>query len=234
MRLGVVVTAISWRRARAVVRTATSEELAAPRVVVTVPLAVLKAGAIAFSPRLPRKENALRRLEMGSAARVSLQFEHEAWAGQGPFARDGLLFTGGPPFPVWWVSQRGPRPVVTGWAGGRLARAIAPIDEAARVTVALEGLGAALGVDPRRLREQLRAGFSHDWHGDPFARGAYSYAGVGGRRAGSELAEPVESTLYFAGEATQSDGRNATVHGAIASGERTAKEILQSSTRPAP
>jgi monoamine oxidase len=33
-------------------------------------------------------------------------------------------------------------------------------------------------------------------------------------------------TLFFAGEATQSDGRNATVHGAIASGQRAAKQVL--------
>ena len=67
---------------------------------------------------------------------------------------------------------------------------------------------------------------SHNWHADPFARGAYSYAGVGGSEAGTELAVPVDGTLFFAGEATQSDGQNATVHGAIASGARAAREVL--------
>lgn len=227
LRLGATVTAIAWRRGHVAVRTAAGEEHVATRVVVTVPLGVLKAGAIDFWPPLPGKEDALGRLEMGFAARVSLQFAHHDWAGNSPFARDGLLFTGNAPFPVWWISRRGPRPVVTGWSGGRRAQALSSVDEAARVNLALEGLGAALGVDPYRLRGELRAGFSHDWQSDPFARGAYSYAGVGGRRAGSELAEPVESTIYFAGEATQSDGRNATVHGAIASGERTAKAVVQ-------
>ena len=72
-----------------------------------------------------------------------------------------------------------------------------------RVGAALEALGAAVGVDASRLRGELRGGFCHDWQSDPFARGAYSYAGVGGRRAGTELAAPVDSTLFFAGEATQ-------------------------------
>ncbi len=40
------------------------------------------------------------------------------------------------------------------------------------------------------------------------------------------LAEPVEDTLYFAGEATELNGHSATVHGAIAAGRRAARQIL--------
>jgi monoamine oxidase len=230
VQLGVVVTAIAWRQGQAVVRTAAGAEFTAPRVVVTVPLGVLKAGAIDFSPRLPGKEDALRRLEMGAAARVSLQFEHDAWPGRDSFSQGAFLRTGEPPFPVWWISHPAPRPVVTGWAGGRGALALATLGESARVDAALEALAAGVGVDAKRLRGELRGGFCHDWQSDPFARGAYSYAGVGGRHAGTELAAPVESTLFFAGEATQSDGRNATVHGAIASGQRAAKQVLAASS----
>jgi monoamine oxidase len=42
------------------------------------------------------------------------------------------------------------------------------------------------------------------------------------------LAKPVEETLFFAGEATNSEGRSATVDGAITTGERAAKEVLDS------
>ena len=72
----------------------------------------------------------------------------------------------------------------------------------------------------------LRGGFSHDWQNDPFARGAYSYAAVGGSEAGATLAAPVEATVFFAGEATEVDGQNGTVHGAIASGQRAARQLL--------
>jgi monoamine oxidase len=229
VQLGSVVSAVAWREGHAVVRTAAGAELTAQQVVVTVPLSVLKAGAIDFSPRLPGKEDALRRLEMGAAARVSLQFERDSWPGSESFSRDGFLFTGEPPFPVCWISHPAPRPVVTGWAGGRRALALATLGETQRVDAALDALGTAVGVDAGRLRGELRGGFCHDWQSDPFARGAYSYAGVGGRHAGTELAEPVEGTLFFAGEATQSDGRNATVHGAIASGQRAAKQVLAAS-----
>jgi monoamine oxidase len=68
----------------------------------------------------------------------------------------------------------------------------------------------------------------HDWQQDPFSRGAYSYASVGGFDAAKALAAPVADTLYFAGEATNCNGYNGTVHGAMASGDRAARELLQS------
>jgi monoamine oxidase len=225
LQLNTVATAVAWRRKHVVVRTSAGAEVSAPQLVSTVPLGVLKAGAIDFSPRLADKEDALRRLEMGDAARVSLQFEGEPWAGRSSFSEDGFLMTGEPPFSVWWISRPAPWPVVTGWAGGRRAGELARLAEGERVRVGLEALARALRADVGRLRQELRGGFSYDWRGDPFARGAYSYAGVGGRHAGAELARPVDATIFFAGEATQSDGRNATVHGAIASGMRAAMEV---------
>jgi monoamine oxidase len=223
VRLNVVATAVAWHRGRAVVRTSTGEEHAAPRLIVTVPLGVLKAGAIEFSPRLPDKERAMARLEMGDAERVSLCLGSEDWTAS---FGDGFLLTGEPPFPVWWVSRPPPFAVVTGWAGGRNAAAVRGRSGAERVEAAIAALASALGVEADRLRRDLRGGFSHDWLADPFARGAYSYAGVGGSEAGDELAVPVEDTIFFAGEATESDGDNATVHGAIASGRRAARRAL--------
>ncbi len=233
VRLNTVVTAVNWGRGRAVVRTSTGQELAAPRLIVTVPLGVLKAGAIAFSPRVIEKEDAISRLEMGDAERVCLCLGSDAWVASGHFPPGGFLMTGEPPFPVWWVSRPPPFPVVTGWAGGRNARALGQLGGAARVEAAVAALAAALGADAGRLRQDLRGGFSHDWLADPFARGAYSYAGVGGSDAGTELAVPIDGTLFFAGEATESDGQNGTVHGAIASGRRAAKQALGSSSRAA-
>jgi hypothetical protein len=61
---------------------------------------------------------------------------------------------------------------------------------------------------------------------DPYARGAYSYVRVGGLAAQQGFGEPVEDTLYFAGEAVDADGHIGTVHGAIASGERAGNRIV--------
>ncbi len=93
---------------------------------------------------------------------------------------------------------------------------------------AIQALARIMEVSDGELRRQLISSFTHDWQTDPFSRGAYSYAAVGGLDAAQALAQPIAETLYFAGEATNSDGYNGTVHGAIASGLRAAQEILKS------
>ena len=226
VRLNIMAAAVTWGRKSAVVRTSAGQEFAAPQLIVTVPLGVLKAGAIEFSPRLADKEDTVSRLEMGVAERVSLCLASDTWLAHDRFSPEGFLFTGQPPLPVWWVSRPPPFPVVTGWAGGRNARALGQLGGAARVDAAVAARPGARAVDARRLRQDLRGGFSHDWLGDPFARGAYSYAGVGGSEAGAELAVPIDGTLFFAGEATESDGQNGTVNGAIACGGRAAIHVL--------
>lgn len=222
-----VVTAIEWRAKRVLIRTAAGQEFTAPKAIVTVPLGVLQAGAIHFAPALDGKAQALRTLEMGAVVRVSLALSEEVWTAQERLRADGFLFTGDAPFPVWWVSRPPPFPVVTGWAAGPNARALAGLREAERIRSALDALPRVLEVDPGRLQQGVQGGFSHDWQADPFSRGAYSYAAVGGSRAGDELGAPLEATLFFAGEATESDGQNATVHGAIASARRVASEVLR-------
>jgi len=51
---------------------------------------------------------------------------------------------------------------------------------------------------------------------------------VGGEGCQQTLGSPIINTLFFAGEATDNSGHNGTVHGAIASGRRAAREIIKS------
>ena len=67
----------------------------------------------------------------------------------------------------------------------------------------------------------------HDWLHDPYARGAYSYQMVDGADAPAALARPLDATLFFAGEATDTEGATGTVHGAIASGRRAARQVMR-------
>jgi monoamine oxidase len=72
----------------------------------------------------------------------------------------------------------------------------------------------------------LHAALVHDWRRDPFARGAYSYVLVGGEGARETLAGPIADTLFFAGEATDTEEAG-TVAGALRSGARAARQILE-------
>ena len=73
-------------------------------------------------------------------------------------------------------------------------------------------------------RRRLIAWHTHDWSADPYSRGAYTYQAVGGAAAPDLLARPIRGTLFFAGEATESE-ESGTVPGALASGRRAARRI---------
>ena len=83
---------------------------------------------------------------------------------------------------------------------------------------------------PASLRHQLVASHYCNWAADPLIRGAYSYLPVNGLDLPKLLAAPVADTLFFAGEATVSDAQTGTVFGALQSGLRVAREILQSTS----
>lgn len=66
----------------------------------------------------------------------------------------------------------------------------------------------------------------YHWSSHPFVRGAYSSPSVNARGSREILARPLENCVFFAGEATRSSGDVCTVSGAIESGLRAAKEVV--------
>jgi monoamine oxidase len=241
-----VVERIEWARdgvELSVRRAGRVATVAAHAAIVTAPLGVLLApagepGAIAFSPSLPILDRVRTCLTMGSVARVALLFKERWWtARMRSVPRDASLesmsFLHGSSgdIPVWWTLYPVQSPVMIGWAGGPAAERLGgrSVDEVQDRAVA--GLAENLGVSRARVERQLEAFWTHDWQGDPFSRGAYSYALVGGSDAATQLARSIEGTLWFAGEAADPEGRNGTVHGAIGSGRRSARSVLRALAR---
>jgi monoamine oxidase len=87
-------------------------------------------------------------------------------------------------------------------------------------------LAKLLGCREAALAKSILDWRTHDWAMDPLTRGAYSFSVAGQEKAPREIARPVASTLFFAGEATADPLELGTVHGALASGERAAREII--------
>jgi monoamine oxidase len=226
LRLGTPVAEIHWDTKRVLCKTSAGDEAQAAQAIITVPLGVLKAGGLRFTPALPQKEKALQKLEMGPVVRACLCFRGKFWESE-PRLRDvSFMVTDDPHFPAWWTSHPLPFPILTGWAAGKYALALGNLSSEQIIHRAIESLAQTFGMDIARLQGELESGFMHNWQADPFSRGAYSYALVGGSNAGAELGAAVDKTLFFAGEATDSSGHNGTVHGAIASGKRAAREVL--------
>jgi|SRR5579872_598346 len=239
-----VVETVRWKNSFAEIQARNGDgtaTLSASAVLITIPLGVLKAsagpGAIHFSPALPpEKIRALEKLEMGEVIRVVLHFGERFWESVRPSASRTLanmsfLFSEDAWFPTWWTAMPEKYPIITGWAPFLSGHRLTGQDQAAVTQRALETLSRLLRVNFDTVRHSFLNSYFHDWQSDPFSRGAYSYAKVGSDGALEVLGAPVDSTLFFAGEATDTTGNNGTVHGAIASGHRAADEILKARRR---
>jgi monoamine oxidase len=221
--LDTAVHAIRWRPGAVTVETSRGN-FGAPQVVITLPLGVLQAGSVEFDPPLTEKDEAMKLLSMGPVIRVSLCFQDKFWEAD-PHMRDlSFLFTDNDYFPTWWTSNPLPYPILTGWAAGRYGRTLTGKNESQITGIAISALAQILDRSAADLK--LEANFVHDWQRDVFSRGAYSYGNVDGAEAGRQLAKPLAGTLFFAGEATNFEGHNGTVNGAMNSGIRVADEIL--------
>jgi monoamine oxidase len=246
LRTRMPVTAVDWRRELVVVSGGPEsserlQEFSAQHVIVTLPLGVLQQelqpiGAVTFKPPLTEKRRALSKLAMGPAVRITLRFDSAFWDDSRAIDELALhnphfIFSGDPEFPVWWTMAPQRFPLLVGWCAGPCANSKATLEEGELCSRATQALGRVLRLPDDLIAQRLTHFYHHDWQSDPYARGAYSYVLVGGMGAQQELARPLANRLFFAGEATQSDGHHATVHGAFSSGLRVAKEVLEARQR---
>ncbi|MBV8030470.1 MAG: FAD-dependent oxidoreductase [Betaproteobacteria bacterium] len=213
VRLGSPVREIRWRRGEVEVN-----GLRASKAIVTLPLGVLQAGSVRFSPHL-RKEEPLTALASGPVIRVAMAFREPFWEKR--FGDVAFFHAPQSPFPTMWTPLPMRVPLLTAWAGGPKASAMTGSSRRDLVDLALRSVRTVFGRDPK-----ITAALVQDWAADPFARGGYSYVKVGGERARRALARPIDRTLYFAGEATNTEGEAGTVGGALQTGLRAAEECL--------
>jgi monoamine oxidase len=194
---------------------------------VTVPLGVLQAVSIQFDPEPVTTFEAARSLEFGHVYRITFRFRNAFWEEDVRFKQAGFLISNDKQFFAWWTMHPIIAPLLTGWCAGSAADQFRNSPRSVIVEAALGSLARILNRKVP-LPDEI---YFHDWQRDPFFRGAYSYAPVGGLRARETLAKPIEGTLFFAGEATELKGHSATVHGAIASGVRAARLVLKRSPK---
>ena len=229
LRLGVTVEQVRWRKKRVVVKARTlggnAEEIDAERLIVTLPVSVLSArDGVRFDPPLTGKQEVLTWIRTGPVVKALLRFREPFWLTRALRKAD-FFYSPSASFPTWWRASTREVPLLTGWAGGPAAERLQSRD---RVADALDSLARVFGRTRGQIESLLEGLRIVDWTQDPFARGAYAY-----ELAGSppdllqRLAAPVEETLFFAGEATSLTGRGGTVDGALETGARAAKQLLQ-------
>jgi polyamine oxidase len=220
VRLGTAVQSIDY--GGRTVRVMTNQGLfEAQRCVVTLPLGVLKAGKVRFSPQLPAAlRGAIEDLGFGAAHRLALLFPRVFWD-------HNIQFFGytspdnGEHFELNEASRATGKPILTVNTSADFARVLdgLPADRAAaRILPTLRKMFGSSIPSPIRV-------VASDWVRSPWTRGAYTYWQVGSSGEDNNLfTEPVQGRLFFAGEHA-SAAYPGTVHGAHLSGRDAAERL---------
>lgn len=221
VRLEHVVSVVRWSKDGVTIVT-DQGELTADRAVVTVPVGVLKSGALHFEPQLPVSHtDALDGLEMNDFEKVFLRFDTAFWDA------DLYAIRQQGPAGLWWhswydLTRLHGEPTLLTFAAGPCAEAIRDWTDEQVVESVMESLRGLYG---DRVTDPVDVRITH-WQDDPYAHGAYAYMRVGSSPEDHDrLAEPIGGVLHLAGETTWTEDP-ATVTAAFRSGHRAAENIL--------
>jgi monoamine oxidase len=223
VRLRTPVRRIDWSDAAGVALETDAGTVRAAAAIVTIPPAILAAGAIRFLPELPpEKLAAAHGLPLGADDKLFLGLPDDALPEIGAnchlIGAVDRTETGS-----YQIRPHG-RPVIEAFFGGRLAHELERAGgEAAMMAFACDELAGLFGDG---IRTRLKPLAASAWSQDEWARGAYSFALPGHAGDRATLAAPLAGRLFFAGEACHPKYFS-TAHGAFESGITAADQALQ-------
>ena len=218
----VIVSELSYDD-QGVTLTTNHGNIQAERVILTVPLGVLKAGKIKFSPALPaEKQAAIARIGMGTFEKLALQFPSQFWP-QEPQMIQLMPETSNSLFGAWLnIAHYTHQPILVAHHAGTRAKIVNQMSDGELIEAALTTLSTMFGPDIPTPDAYVRT----NWAADPFLCGAYSFPKIGSLADDRQiLAQPILDRLFFAGEATHVH-YFATAHGAYETGVRAAREAM--------
>lgn len=222
IHVGAVVAAIEESGGKVVVRCAGGEEQICDRVILTVPLPLLREIALPAAART--KAAAADDVGFGSVIKLLLRFKRPWWREREELA-DMLFLLSDETIPVWWTRQD-QHHVLTGWFGGPRTAELSHLDPQGLIDAGLDSLAAIFNQPRDDIARDVVAAAAANWAHDPFARGAYSWA-TPQTRAAQEILARADGPVLFSGEALYRGRDMGTVEAALASGLETAGLILQ-------
>jgi monoamine oxidase len=220
------VSEIKWTKGKVVLRKSSGKEFNGKKLVITVPVGVLKANSLNFSPALPKHSAELDHLESGGVIKFLAEFHEPIWEnhslGIRTFPGMSFLFSDAT-VPTWWTQRPSNFPLLTGWLSGPAVKK--NLNELEQLGIS--SLAYIFDTTEIRILQMMRKLLVIDWQHDPFARGAYGYKTVGTDQALDFLCQPVEETLYFAGEGFNQGSEMGTIEAALQSAEAVLQKLDQ-------
>lgn len=237
--LNTVAKEVTWGNNGVEVLTTGGISYKAQKVIVALPLGVLQApdnalGAVVFKPPLQEQTVAIHNIGFGAVIKILLEFDEIFWESSAiaklagaNLSTMGFLFTGDEGIPTFWTQSPLHSPLLTGWLGGPPAHDKKDVSSETIMKLALTSLSNVFKIDADILESKLVAWYVTNWTAEPFTRGSYAYDKVKSPEARIILQQPVDNTIYFAGEYLYDGPAIGTVEAALTSGISTAEMVLK-------
>lgn len=220
---GTPVRQIDWEKNDVTVYTGDGEKIAASKLIVTIPLAILASTngslAINFTPPLDEYVQAARNTGAGEVVKAVLCFKEAFWKADTGFVFSDELF------PTWWTQLPNPAPILTGWAGGYKAAELKDDSNEQLVEKAIASLSAIFKIPVADIQDNLLEAAVFNWQSEALGLYGYSYSTLQSTVARSVLNTAVEDTVFFAGEGLYEGRSPGTVEAALWSGKQVAEKI---------
>jgi lysine-specific histone demethylase 1B len=217
--LNTVVSKIDYSQSTILITDSNNNTFNADKVIITVPIPILKSADIQFTPALPdEKTAAFAKIGMDAGMKVFLKFSNK-------FFDQNII--GGSVCAAYADDSIGKAQndnILLAFIMGEQAEYLTSLGSDAAITTAL------IQELDIMYNGQASASFiaSHveNWTTNPYIKGAYSYSTIGMGDARKIASQALSEKLYFAGEAMNTNGHHQTVHGAVETGYREVINIL--------
>lgn len=219
------VLSINLKEKKATVKCSNRDVYEAEKVIITVPLPILQ--KIHFSPPIPTKLEAASEIGFGKVIKLLLRFQNRWWTNiHGKDLSKANFIFSNELVPTWWTQYPDQSPVLTGWLAGPSAERFNKSSSDELLELALTSLSKIFNLKIEQLKKEVVSSKVINWGTDPYTLGAYAYAAPTTNFARKELQMPINTILFFSGEALYEGKEMGTVEAALASGAKTAEEIL--------
>ena len=217
--LNTIVSKIDYSQSEIIITASNNRLFNADKVIITVPIPILKSGDIQFIPALQNeKTNAFSKIGMDAGMKVFLKFSNK-------FFDQNII--GGAICAAYADDSIGKAQsdniLLAFIMGDQAAYLTALANDTAITNALLQELDLMYN---GQATTSFIASHVENWTTNPFVKGAYSYSTVGMGDARKIATQAISKKLYFAGEAMNINGHHQTVHGAVETGYREAMNIL--------
>ena len=217
--LNKVVSKIDYSQATIVLTDSNGATYTADKVIVTVPISILKSGDIEFVPALPdEKISAFSKIGMDAGMKVFLKFS-------ATFFDQNII--GGSICAAYADESIGKAQddhVLLAFVMGEQAEYLSALGSDTAITNAL--IQELDSMYNGQASASFVSSYVQNWTNNPFIKGAYSYSTIGMGDARKIAAQAISEKVYFAGEAMNINGHHQTVQGAVETGYREVINLL--------